>query len=289
MNSPTLAIPLQALPAVRTAGIFPHQDQHFTQTYGAPGWQFHSLHIYDYHAQIRLAGNLVNLSPGDLTLSPAGLITSYHLPKPGHHHCIHFESLPEAPSPQQSIALPLHMPLGPWREMAQQKLMWIARLHAMSPKEPIASHAASAAMQEMLLWLALLPKQTGSPSQARVELALDKAAQFIGQNLSRPITIDQIAKESQLSQNYLARKFRQRFGLTIPRYILTRRIQLARDLLINTHLPVRRIGADVGLPDAHHFNKQFRNITSQSPTNFRNSHLPRLSTSPSDKTQDPRP
>ncbi len=265
---PPFTWPLKALPTVRTAGIFPLQDQNFTQTYGAPGWPFHSLHIYDYHGQIRLAGQLVTLAPGDLTLSPAGLTTAYHLPKPGHHHCLHFESLPTSKG-QPACSFPLHMPLGPWRDLARQKLMWIARLHAMSPREPIAAHAASAAMQELLLWLALLPKQTGSPSQARVELALDKAAEFIGQNLSRPITITQIARESQLSQNYLARKFRERFGTTIPRYILTRRIQQARDLLINTHLPVRRIGADVGLPDAHHFNKQFRKLTGMSPTTLR--------------------
>ncbi len=266
-TQPTLLWPFKALPGVRTAGRFPLADQNFAQTYGSRDWRFHSLHIYDYHGQIRLAGELITLAPGDLTLSPAGLITSYHLPQPGHHYCLHFESLPTPPD--QCVALPLHIPLGPWREMAQQKLMWIARLHAMSNKEPIAAHAGSAAMQEFLLWLALLPRQTGTPSHARLELALDKAAQFINQNLSRPITLAQISKESQLSQNYLARKFRDRFGLTIPRYILTRRIQQARDLLINTHLPVRRIGADVGLPDAHHFNKQFRKLTGMSPTTLR--------------------
>jgi AraC-like DNA-binding protein len=264
-NVPTVHWPLSTLARVTTAGRFPLDDQHFSHGYGGPGTPIHALHIYGYSGTIRIGNREFNLSPGDLTLSPAGVTTRYHLPRPGHHYCLHFEAVKARKSPQ-SVGLPVHMNLGPWRELAEQKLMWIARLHAMSQQDRTAGHAASAALQELLLWLALIPMQSVGGRQPRVDLALEAAVDYIEQNLGRTLSVPQLARRVQLSQNYLARKFRDRFGMTIPRYILTRRIGYARSLLITTSLPINRIAARAGLDDPQYFNKQFRRLTGMSPT-----------------------
>ena len=72
-----------------------------------------------------------------------------------------------------------------------------------------------------------------------------------------------------MTQNYLARMFRKRFGMTIPRYLLNRRIDYARHLLTTTNIPIHRVAARVGLPDPQHFNKQFRKLVGTSPSHAR--------------------
>ena len=61
-----------------------------------------------------------------------------------------------------------------------------------------------------------------------------------------------------LSQNYLARRFREQFGTTLKRYQLERRIVLARQLLEATELSVKEVAANGGLHDPQRFNKLFR-------------------------------
>ena len=69
-----------------------------------------------------------------------------------------------------------------------------------------------------------------------------------------------------MSQNYLARHFRQRFGQTLPRFFLMCRMNEARRLLETTDLSVKAAAARVGMPDAQHFNKQYRRFIGMSPT-----------------------
>jgi transcriptional regulator GlxA family with amidase domain len=98
---------------------------------------------------------------------------------------------------------------------------------------------------------------------------LDQLLALLDERFAEPWTVPQLAETVGMTQDHLARCFRQRMGMTIPRYLLQRRIAHARQLLAITDLPVNRIAARVGLPDAQHFNKQFRLLTGLSPTAIR--------------------
>ena len=63
-----------------------------------------------------------------------------------------------------------------------------------------------------------------------------------------------------LSTDYVARVFARRYGMRLQHYLLLRRIELARHLLVSSDLPVSEIGRQVGLPDPQYFNKQFRRV-----------------------------
>jgi transcriptional regulator GlxA family with amidase domain len=54
--------------------------------------------------------------------------------------------------------------------------------------------------------------------------------------------------------------------MTIDRFRLVQRVELARLLLSSTTLPIREIGARVGMPDAQHFNKVFRSVVGLPPS-----------------------
>ena len=110
---------------------------------------------------------------------------------------------------------------------------------------------------------------TGKQHVSESQQAINKLLEMVHRNLDQNLRVEELAQKVQLSQNYLAKQFKQRMGKTIPRYILESRINRAKLLLQTTNLPVKQIAAQVGLPDAQHFNKQFRNITGQAPSQLR--------------------
>ena len=128
---------------------------------------------------------------------------------------------------------------------------------------------AATQLQDLLLWLATI-SQAGAPSATlQSETAVHHAAEILNARFSDELDVPGLADEVALTQNYLARRFKQRFGMTIPRYLLTRRMQHAQLLLGTTNIPIQRIAQRVGMPDIQHFNKQFRRLVGVSPSGFR--------------------
>ena len=92
---------------------------------------------------------------------------------------------------------------------------------------------------------------------------------MIENNIEERLSIPEIASEAGLSQNYLARLFKEHFGLTMEGYLIQKRIALATYLLQNTDMQIKGIGIRVGIPDAQYFNKTFRKHTGKTPTKVR--------------------
>ncbi len=268
--------PLDVLPRVRVAGRFPHSDRHHERTYRGASL---ALHLYEYRCAMRMGERSMELGPGDVTVSPPNVATSYHVPEPGFHLCIHVGQA-RVRRGVSRLELPTHLRLGPRRDFVAQRFMTVVRWHATAQQDRAAAAAASGAMLELLVYLSRLSDGPARRGPRPADKAVEQAADLIEQRLSQPLCVPALAREVSLSQNYLARCFRGRFGMTIPAYLLRRRIQAAGHLLTTTDRPIKQIAAAVGLPDAHHFNKQFRRLTGVSPSACRAAGLLPVSDSP---------
>ena len=237
-----------------------------------------ALHQHDYEGHVHIGEGQYELRPGDLTLTPAEIDSHYHLPRDGFHLCIHFRHTGVDPVEEHhALQLPLHLRLGTGSNSIRQRIWWITDLHrraahADARKRTLALAAASAGMQELLLTLALLEPEEQSPAEpisSRVEKAMLTLLELIDLRLKEVLAIPELAEASGLSQNYLARAFRRRYGMPVPHFILMRRVELARHLLTTSELTVKQIAHEVGLPDVQHFNKQFRRLAGMSPSAYR--------------------
>lgn len=81
--------------------------------------------------------------------------------------------------------------------------------------------------------------------------------------------VSRLASVSGISGAHFARSFRQAFGVPPHRYLLTRRIERAKALLRDTDLPVIEIAFQTGWNSLGTFGRIFRDITGESPTEFR--------------------
>jgi AraC-like DNA-binding protein len=211
-----------------------------------------------------------------MTISPADEESSYDLPKPGVHWCIHFD-----PQPVSRLAPSLWLPLvlhlgeagGGAVEEAVKRFSHITRMRALlagaGEDAPAFGEAVSVALQELLVWVALFERMDAHRAERATDLMIEQLYDYIDRNLGRRFSAEELAQQAGLSQNHLARRFRQRTGITLPGYVLGRRIKLAQLLLKATNLPIKQIAIRVGMPDPHHFNKQFRAIARVSPSGFR--------------------
>ena len=252
------------LPTLRTAGEFPHDDRDFARQYGPS--PHHAVHLYDYPGIIRIGDREQRFARGDLTVTPARAASRYHLERPGRHLCVHF--LPPAGRAGPAVSLPLHLPLAGQSELARDKLRWIAALWR--DRSPLGEAAAAAALLDLLLWIAssaALSVRVGAGPRTRV--AVDRVAAILTDRLHEPIEIGRIGREVGLSRNHLSRSFRARFGVSMARFLLRRRMEVAAHLLVTTDLPVGLVGQRVAVGDPHHFNKQFRKATGMSPSAYR--------------------
>jgi AraC family transcriptional regulator len=86
---------------------------------------------------------------------------------------------------------------------------------------------------------------------------LQRLAGFIEDNLAEQISLDDLAGLARLSPCHLVRCFKKATGLAPHQYILARRIELAKRLLMTTSLPVREIAWSIGFENLSHFRRQF--------------------------------
>jgi AraC-like DNA-binding protein len=274
---------LSALPRIERAGNWPLDDRAFEHVYLS---LTHALHIYDYAASVRIGELAFEVQPGDATITPAGSASRYHLERPGRHWCVHFHP---AGAGAAAVDIPLQLRLGALRRHVVDAVRRIAGLLStpLGAQRAAAEAGAAAMMLEVLLELSVWPR--AGQTRAGAETALLQAATLIDERLSDRLDVVALSRQAGLTQNYLARRFRARFGCTLHGYQLARRIEHAQQLLDSTDMPVARIAERLGFSDAQHFNKQFRRLLSASPTSFRAGRRAQLAPGPGAAPSSPAP
>lgn len=92
---------------------------------------------------------------------------------------------------------------------------------------------------------------------------------FLNQNFKRQIALSEIADYAGLTPSALCRYFKRHTGKSVFTYLLEIRVVYACNLLTNSGLNISQIAYESGFNNLSHFNKQFREITGQSPNEYR--------------------
>jgi AraC-like DNA-binding protein len=103
---------------------------------------------------------------------------------------------------------------------------------------------------------------------------LKPAVAFMDQNLFGNPRLADIARVVHLAPNYFHRKFTAAFHVTPFHYMLGRRLNLGRQLLLSTDLTLDQIAGRCGFCDAFHLSKLFKKHHGLSPKQLRRQTLP---------------
>jgi AraC family transcriptional regulator len=92
---------------------------------------------------------------------------------------------------------------------------------------------------------------------------------FVEERLSESILIEDLSTLVSLSKTHFSRAFKQSFGDTPHVYILRRRVELARHLILTSDIPLAELAVVCGLTDQAHLSRLFRHFTGESPAAWR--------------------
>jgi AraC-like DNA-binding protein len=261
-----IRLPLLEIPRIHLAYRNTLEDRDFATEYSAKEW---SLHLCDYEGFIRIGRENFPIRPGDVTVTPAHISRSYHLRKPGTHLAFAFVPVKFDARRKDLLELPLHQSLGRAGGLAKLRFLEAIQMHARGQRNPLAAANARVKLQELLLWLAMQSRGDVADGGSALDRSLNETIDQIDWQYHRALSVAGLARQVGLSQNYLARRFKQRYGMTIQHYLLILRMKHAHELLLSTNLPVKSIGQRVGMADPQYFNKQFRAAFGKSPTEIR--------------------
>ncbi|RIQ34074.1 helix-turn-helix domain-containing protein [Jiangella rhizosphaerae] len=92
------------------------------------------------------------------------------------------------------------------------------------------------------------------------------------ENLSLPITVDQLARRSAMARRTFIRRFREETGMAPMRWLTLQRVLLARRLLEKSDWSIDRIADQSGMGTGANFRALFRKETGSSPSEYRRLH-----------------
>ncbi|MCI8307046.1 MAG: helix-turn-helix transcriptional regulator [Lachnospiraceae bacterium] len=97
----------------------------------------------------------------------------------------------------------------------------------------------------------------------------EEAMRYIQANLSAGMSTKQVADALFISDNTLARRFRQETGKTIHRYIEDMVFRNACKRLTDSDLSLREISDELGFCDSFYFSRRFRERYGEPPSHYR--------------------
>jgi AraC-like DNA-binding protein len=121
--------------------------------------------------------------------------------------------------------------------------------------------------------LSMVSNQVVVQQQTAEPPVITRAKQYIHEHQSEDLSLGQVAKSVNTSTFYFCKMFKKATGVNFTDYLSRVRIEKAKNLLLNPNLRISEIAYEVGFQSLTHFNRVFKKIVGQSPTEYRG-HLP---------------
>jgi AraC-like DNA-binding protein len=123
--------------------------------------------------------------------------------------------------------------------------------------------------------LSMVSNQVVVQQQTAEPPVITRAKNFIHEHQGDDLSLGQVAKAVNTSTFYFCKMFKRATGLNFTDYLSRVRIEKAKNLLLNPNLRISEIAYEVGFQSLTHFNRVFKKIVGQSPTEYRH-RLPTL-------------
>lgn len=111
------------------------------------------------------------------------------------------------------------------------------------------------------------------PFMATPDPVLDErvreACRYMASAYAEPLVMAELAQKLHLSEGHLRMLFRRQLGVSPYQYLLTLRLDKAKELMLSSELSLTDIAATAGFGDYNHFQKRFRLSYKLSPSQYR--------------------
>jgi AraC-like DNA-binding protein len=117
--------------------------------------------------------------------------------------------------------------------------------------------------------LSMLSNQVVVQQENSEPPVITRAKEYIQEHQTEELSLGQVAKAVNTSTFYFCKMFKKVTGINFTDYLSRVRIEKSKNLLLNPNLRVSEIAFEVGFQSLTHFNRVFKKILGQSPTEYR--------------------
>jgi AraC-like DNA-binding protein len=117
--------------------------------------------------------------------------------------------------------------------------------------------------------LSLLSNQLVLQQETSEPPIIRRAKEYIQQHQADDLSLGEVARAVNTSTFYFCKMFKKYTGINFTDYLSRVRIEKSKNLLLNPNLRVSEIAFEVGFQSLTHFNRVFKKILGQSPTEYR--------------------
>ena len=136
----------------------------------------------------------------------------------------------------------------------------------------ILSKNAKNSIYDMNLYLQYIIRLTENYLKEQVsDKSIAKSIQdYIDQHYSEDISRNILTDIFYLDPDYASKLFKKELGISFKNYLIQKRIDTAKDLLVNTDLPINTIADNVGYGNYSYFTRIFKKVIGMTPIEYRN-------------------
>lgn len=218
----------------------------------------------DFYFEIN--GKVYHGKPGQMFLLPSGCLQSYHAyhSKNAHKMWIHFT----APCGERDFFE--QMDIKPFitvrdAEYVERLFYTVFRCEKQGTLGDVLR--VKSAVLELLAYY-LDGAEISFPLPILDE-RFEQVIQYIDTHIAEEIRLKDLAQLMYLTSNYFIKYFRKQVGVSPMEYILTTRINLAKQYLQSENTPIKDIAVKCGFSSLYYFDRVFKRHTGITPTNYR--------------------
>lgn len=119
----------------------------------------------------------------------------------------------------------------------------------------------------------MMTDYTGRMAELRLKGAYTKkirqCVEYIYKNLHTPIRLPELARITGISPSQLSKQFKKEVGVSVSSYILARKLETARNMLLYSEYSISEISAVFAFSSQSHFTQAFRKYYGETPLQCR--------------------
>ena len=151
---------------------------------------------------------------------------------------------------------------------AMENIVSAAKIHT-----PLLTLMVKSELLRLFYFVLEYGNQQKSPTSSKMLKSIQPALYYINKNFEQNITLEQLAKLSNLSVSRFTTKFKQIMGVSAITYVNQVRVKRACQLLTNTKDPILSIATTCGFNNISNFNVLFKREAGCSPHEYRKKYL----------------
>lgn len=112
-------------------------------------------------------------------------------------------------------------------------------------------------------------RQLSSRKQEKTASTVEKAKEYINQNFSSELSLEEMAQKVGISPYYLSKLFKEAEGVNYIDYVTGLRIEYAKECLMQSEKSIKEICHEAGYSDPNYFSRIFKKWAGVTPTEYR--------------------